>query len=425
MSDQYRISRTTGSLAALTLCLAISGVNLPNPLVPDYTDRFALTPLLQSTLFSIYLAALVLTLLVTVLDPHRRDRSTHDHVRTLLVALAVSAVADLVMLAGSAAFPLLLSGRALAGVAAGLATGSAASVALAGLGETARTAAAGAAVVGALTANIGGGAVASLAGSDTVAYLVTYLGHGALATVLAVALAVSTRAGRRADPGTPATADSAPVLRVVGGYHRRHRTAGYLIGVMSWTSAGIVLSLVAARLRQTSPDLPALGAMAPGIVFLATAWAGQTLVGGRILRLRAWQTALPLIGGMVGLGFALEAGSLSGVLVAAAVFGLGQGPAYSLGMATVTHALPTRVQGRVTSVYAAVSYGSCGVLTVAAGLLATSVGVPETFAVAAACCAVGGVVATVLAGPVQQLRVVDATVDAAADTTAGRRPARV
>ena len=185
MSDQYRISRITGSLAALTLCLSISGVNLPNPLVPDYTDRFALTPLLQSTLFSVYLAALVLTLLATVLDPHRRDRSAPDHVRTLL--------ADLVMLAGSAAFPLLLTGRALAGVAAGLATGSAASVALAGLGEAARTVAAGAAVVGALAANIGVGAVASLVSSGTASFLVTYLGHGALATALAAGLTLSVR----------------------------------------------------------------------------------------------------------------------------------------------------------------------------------------------------------------------------------------
>lgn len=411
MSDQYRISRTTGSLAALTLCLAISGVNLPNPLVPDYTDRFALTPLLQSTLFSVYLAALVLTLLATVLDPHRRDRSSRDHVRTLLIALAVSVLADLVMLAGSAAFPLLLTGRALAGVAAGLATGSAASVALAGLGETARTVAAGAAVTGALAANIGVGAVASLAGSDTsslLPFLVTYLGHGVLATALAVGLAVSTRAGRHvgAGTGTAAATGGAPVLRVIGGYHQRHRTAGYLLGVMSWASAGIVLSLVAAQLRQTSPDLPALGAMAPGIVFLATAWVGQTLVSRRILRLRAWQTSLPLVGGMAGLGVALEAGNVPAVILAAAAFGLGQGPAYSLGMATVTHALPAGTQGQVTSVYAAVAYGSCGVLTVAAGLLATSVGVPETFAVAAVCCAVGGVVATVLAGPVQQLRLV-------------------
>ncbi|WP_297006849.1 MFS transporter [uncultured Corynebacterium sp.] len=406
MPDQHQISRVTGSIAALTLCLAICGVNLPNPLVPDYTDRFALTPLLQSTLFSVYLAALVLTLLATVLDPRRRDRSPRDHVRTLLTALLVSLLADLVMLAGSVSFPLLLTGRALAGVAAGLATGSAASVALAGLGETARTVAAGAAVVGALAANIGVGAVASLTASDTASFLITYLGHGGLAALLAVGLAVSVRTRRRTAPDTPTAAGGTPVVRVVGGYHQRHRTAGYLLGVMSWASAGIVLSLVAARLRQTSPGLSALGAMAPGIVFLTTAWAGQTLVSRRILRLRAWQTSLPLVGGMIGISVALEAGSVPAVLLAAAVFGLGQGPAYSLGMATVTHALPGGTQATMTSVYAAIAYGSCGVLTVAAGMLATSVGVPETCAVAAACCAVGGVVATVLAGPVQQLRVV-------------------
>ena len=397
------VSRTTGACAALTLCLAIAGVNLPNPLAPLYTDRFHLTPLLQSTLFSVYLAALVLTLAATVLDPRRRSRTMTDEVRTLVTALALTLAADLVMLAGTAAFPVLLAGRAVAGAAAGLATGSAAAVALAGLGESARTVAAGAAVVGALAANIGGGTVATLTGAGTASCLAVYLGHALLAGVLAVTLAASARRGRPADvtaAGKPSDAPGrTPVVRVVGGYRQRHRVAGYLIGVMSWTAAGIVLALVATRVRQTSPDLSLLGAMAPGVVFLAVSWVGQLLVNRRILRLRAWQTSLPLVLGLAGLGVALDAGNYPAVLAAAAVCGLGQGPCYSLGLATVTHGLPPERQGRAASVYAAVAYGCCGVLTVLAGLLATAAGVAETFTVTAVVCVVAGVTATLLAGP--------------------------
>jgi MFS family permease len=397
------VSRITGACAALTLCLAIAGVNLPNPLAPLYTERFQLTPLLQSVLFSVYLAALVVTLVATVLDPRRRARTMDDEVRTLVTALVLTLVADLVMLAGTAAFPVLLVGRAVAGVSVGLATGSAAAVALAGLGETARTVAAGAAVVGALAANIGGGAVATLTGSGTASCLLVYLGHALLAAVLAGALALAARrpaSDDRATTGT--TAPVACVIRVVGGYRRRHRGAGYLIGMMSWTAAGIVLALVATRVRQTSPDLSLLGAMAPGVVFLAASWGGQLLVNRRILRLRSWQTALPLVLGLAGLGIALEVGNYAAVLLAAAVGGLGQGPCYSLGLATVTHGVPPQHQGRAASTYAAVAYGSCGVLTVTAGLLATAVSVAETFTVAAVVCAVAGVTATALAGDPSQ-----------------------
>lgn len=396
------VTRTTGACAALTLCLAIAGVNLPNPLAPLYSDRFHLTPLLQSTLFSVYLAALMLTLAATVLDPRRRSRTMTDEVRTLVTALVLTLAADLVMLAGTAAFPVLLAGRAVAGVAAGLATGSAAAVALAGLGESARTVAAGAAVVGALAANIGGGTVATLTGSGTASCLSVYLGHALLAGILAVALTGSVRRGRPADvtdAGTGEPSGATPVVRVVGGYRRRHRVAGYLIGVMSWTAAGIVLALVATRVRQTSPDLSLLGAMAPGVVFLAVSWVGQLLVNRRILQLRAWQTALPLVLGLAGLGIALDAGNYAAVLLAAAICGLGQGPCYSLGLATVTHGLPPERQGRAASVYAAVAYGSCGVLTVLAGLLANAAGVAETFTVTAVVCVVAGVTATLLAGP--------------------------
>ena len=345
----------------------------------------------------------MLTLAATVLDPRRRSRTMTDEVRTLVTALALTLAADLVMLAGTAAFPVLLAGRAVAGAAAGLATGSAAAVALAGLGESARTVAAGAAVVGALAANIGGGTVATLTGAGTASCLSVYLGHALLAGVLAVTLVASARRGRPADvtaAGKPSDAPGrTPVVRVVGGYRQRHRVAGYLIGVMSWTAAGIVLALVATRVRQTSPDLSLLGAMAPGVVFLAVSWVGQLLVNRRILRLRAWQTSLPLVLGLAGLGVALDAGNYPAVLAAAAVCGLGQGPCYSLGLATVTHGLPPERQGRAASVYAAVAYGCCGVLTVLAGLLATAAGVAETFTVTAVVCVVAGVTATLLAGP--------------------------
>ncbi|MCU1564635.1 MAG: major facilitator superfamily permease, partial [Arthrobacter sp.] len=59
-----------------------------------------------------------------------------------------------------------------------------------------------------------------------------------------------------------------------------------------------------------------------------------------ILRLRAWHVLIPLLVGTALAALSLEARSYPGLLVACAVIGLGQGPGYTLGLATVTHGRP-------------------------------------------------------------------------------------
>lgn len=397
------ISRTTGVLAAVTLCLAIAAVNLPNPLVPLYAQRFGLSPLMQSMLFSAYLLALLATLLVVIARPQGGLRS---QLRRLCAALALCVLADLVMLVGSDAFAALVVGRVIAGVAAGLATGASAAIALAGLGERSRTSAGTGAVVGALFANLLGGVLGSFL---AVPFAATYLAHAGLVVLVGIALFVSARRGAAESRRPQRLEQARPVVEVVGGYHRRHRIAGYLIGALSWTTAGIVLALVAADLRQSVPSLSLLATMIPGCLFLASAWVGQALSGSHLLRMRAWTTCVPVVLGVAGIGGALLGGDYVMLLVASVLCGLGQGPSYSLGLATVTHGLPPSRQGRAASSYAAVAYGACGVLTVIAGGLANRVGVPEAFITYAVVFGLMGTVATALAGPAQRLRVAAAS----------------
>lgn len=403
--NEPSIRRVAGMLSALALCVSIAGVNLPNPLVPLYAERFGLTPLLESALFSAYLLALLVTLVVTLARP---AHSMRTEVTMVIAAMGVVVVADLTMLAGSASFALLVLGRVIAGVAAGIATGAASAVALAGLGERSRTVAGTAAVVGALAANLLGGLLGAVL---PVPFPAVYLGHATVAALIGAGLwsATSQRSQARgahtsrALHRTQPTRVAHPVAEVVGGYHRRHRVAGYVLGALAWSSAGIVLALVATQVRHSRPELSLFETMIPGCVFLACAWLGQTVCAGRMLQLRAWMTGLPLVVGTAGIGLALHSGNSAALLLAAAVAGLGQGPSYSLGLATVTHGLAPIQQAHAASTYAAVAYGVCGVCTLAVGVVANLIGVPDAIIACAGIFAVGILVTVVLAGPAQRV----------------------
>ncbi|GAA1644533.1 MFS transporter [Actinoplanes couchii] len=379
-----------GALAVAGFVVVIVGVNLPNPLMPLYTERYGLTPLAQSVLFSLYLLALVATLSMVIRRPSPRLSPR----TTLIVALVLSAGTDLLMVWGSQMFAGLAAGRLAAGVSVGLATGSAATVALAALGERARTMVASGAVIGSLAGNLGGG----LLGVLTPAPLETvYSVH------LLVTLAVATSLLLVRGVPAPSTTAAEPVTGEPSGYRPRHRRAALLLGAMSWSAAGVVLALVPTSLRLALPGVSLLQAVLPGAMFLAAAWAAQTLCRRRILRLRAWQLSVPLVIGMALIAVALDQGRWWLLLAGAVIGGLGQGPAYSLGLATVTFGLRAARQGRAASWYAAVAYGACGVVTTAVGAYALQAGVPAAIATLTAGLAVAGLSAAAFAGAPQRV----------------------
>nr|WP_269329510.1 MFS transporter [Kineosporia babensis] len=376
-------------MAIAGFCVVLVGVNLPNPLVPLYTAHYGLTPLAQSVMFSVYLLALVITLLAVMLSS--RPPSPH---RTLVAALALCAVSDLLMMLGATSYATLLTGRLVAGVSVGLATGSAATLALAGLGERARTTVASGAVIGSLLGNVGGGLFGSVLPAPQLtvfaAHLLITLGVGA-AVVLAARRSSATATEPQAQPST------------VPGYLRRHRRAGLVLGAMAWSTAGVVLALVPAALREVLPEISLLEAVLPGGVFLATAWLAQLACRRYLLWLRAWQLSIPLVTGLVMIAAALEAGAIGWLLVGAVVCGLGQGPAYSLGLATVTHGLRAGRQGRAASAYAAVAYGVCGAVTTATGAYALTSDVPSAIGGLALILAAAGLIAAAFAGARQRV----------------------
>lgn len=409
-----RWAARSGALAIAGFCTVLVGVNLPNPLIPLYTTHYGLTALAQSAVFSVYLLALVITLVAAMRLPDGYRQARHR----LVLALGFCAVCDLLMALGADSLGSLVAGRIVAGVSVGLATGSAATLALAGLGERARTAVATGAVVGSLLGNVGGGLFGSVLPAPT---LTVYAGHLVAAVLVGVGTllsarwptaeaAVATGSSRSPDapprcPGEVAADVSLAVAaqQVPQIYRTRHRRAGILLGAMAWSVAGVILALVPAAVRALLPSVSLLGAVLPGGLFLAVAWLAQLSCRRRLLRLRAWQVSIPMVAGLGLVGVALGTGRLGLLLVGAALCGLGQGPAYSLGLATVTHGLRAERQGRVASAYAAVAYAACGTVTTATGAVALSSTVPSAIGTLTVVVALAALVAVAFAGAPQRL----------------------
>ncbi|MCE0535440.1 MFS transporter [Kineosporia rhizophila] len=391
--------QAVGAVAVAAFCTVLAGVNLPNPLVPLYVDRYGLSPLAQSTLFGLYLLALVLTLVFILSRSERNAASGERAAAILMTALLLTIAADVLMVFGAEVLPFLLAGRMVSGVGVALATGASATLALAGLGEQARTVVASGAVIGSLIGNVGGGFLGSVLPTPQT---LVFVAHLALTALVLAVLVLLSRAPRSSAPKARAGERSGALWKA--DYGPRHRAAGLLLGAMAWSAAGVVLALVPGALRSAVPSMSLLAAVFPGGAFLTAAWVGQVICGRRLLRMRAWQLSIPVVGGMAMIALALETADLTLLVAGAIVCGSGQGPAYSLGLATVTHGLSAGHQGRSASVFAAIAYGTCGVVTIATGALARAVGVPSAVEALTVVLAGVALIVAALAGRPQPIR---------------------
>lgn len=388
--------RRSGLLSSLSFCCIVAGVNIPNPLMPLYVDRFDLTPTGQAALFVVYLGALVPTLIVvSILNPRGIGQRK---ARTLLTAgLVLATASDCASVLGAASVPALFTGRMLAGLSLGLATGSAAGIALAALGESARTLIANGAVLGSLIGNLGAAIVATTMPHPAE---IPYLLHLVLLLACAGSIVSCFRHVSFDNPPSPASRAS-PHKEAASPYTRRHVAAGFSLGGVAWAAAGVVLALIPSAVRSATHETSLLIASLPAATFLAAAWIGQAASRVILLRLRAWQVSIPLIGGLLLMALGVHNSMLWITMAGAITCGLGQGPAYSLGLATVTYRLSPIRQGRTANDYAATAYASCAAVTLACGAVASSTSVAAGLLVVALLSAFALILAVVLAGPPQ------------------------
>jgi len=353
-----RRPRPSFLLPATTLVCFLLASSAPTPLYRLYQDEFRFA---TSTLTAVY-AAYPLSLLLTLITAG--TRASRSPRRSVLAALALELVAMTLFLRAGHVLVLLLA-RILQGVATAIATS-----ALATWVQTVAPRQAAAVNSLAPMIGIGGGA---LSASLVVALAPDPVVCIFLALLVAFAVALVQVARSQAGAGQPAVTDgNEPAAGpTVSQSRRRTETAGLILLLVTlWALVGFVLSM--------GPDLVSLlhGSASPVLGGFTVAVLGGTgavaIVGSGHLRTLSsplpWAAALST--GTALLTAAVAVHSLTLLLVATAVAGLGVGPSFRLVLDVMLRRHRPAQAGRVLTIAYAVSYLANSVPALAAGVAA-------------------------------------------------------
>jgi MFS family permease len=335
---QIPVGAVAARTAAFVICMAAT--TLPTPLYDLYATRFGFHTLTITVLFAVYAVGVVLTL---VMFGQLSDAIGRRPV--MLSAVAISVVSSLI-LAFAQGLGLLLLGRVVSGLAAGLMTG-AGTAAVIDLFPPGRRDAGGTLAVAANTGGLALGTLFAGVLADLASHpLVTpYLAQAVLGVLACAALLVTPRygsaAGRRFRLGrlkVPAAIRSNYVRAVLSG-----GAAFAVTGVVTSVSALFLLTV----LHDTSH---VLAGSVVAIVFMFM--AGGQLGARRTTPHRA------MLAGCAGLALAgvvlllaLTLHSLAALLIAAVALGASGGMCINAGVATTVGRVREDQRGMVSSAY--------------------------------------------------------------------------
>lgn len=374
---------------ALAFAVIMLGTTLPTPLYVLYQHRLGFSTLMSTVIFAAY-AVGVLTALVLF----GRVSDILGRRRTLLPGLACAVLSALVFLSADN-LPLLIVGRVLSGLSAGVFTGTATAT-LVDLVDLADEGAGERATLVATVANMGG-----LGTGPLLAGLLAQLAPDPLRLPFEVhlgMLAVVT-AGVWLMP-EPVEVTGRPRLRMTRPRVPEQVRATFLqasiAGFAGFAMLGLFTAVAPSFLgRLLHLHDPALSGAVVCTVFAASAIGQITLVRplGR--------AALPvgcalLIAGMALLIAGLAAGALGLLLGAAVTAGLGQGVSFRAGLGAINAEAPGGQRAEVASTYFTVLYVAISVPVVGVGLAADVVGLRAAgigFGLAVALLAVSALVA--------------------------------
>jgi MFS family permease len=381
------LGRGAGFVAvAFAFFVAMVGTTLPTPLYGIYRAQFGFSELTVTIIFATYAVGVLTALLVF--------GSTSDQVgrrRVLLPGLALSALSAVMFLLAQG-LSLLLVGRLLSGLSAGLLTGTA-TAALIDLAPPQRRARA---TLIATLVNMGGlGCGPLLAG---------LLAEGAasplrLPFAVDLALLVPAVAGVWLMP-EPVEHLTGFKLRVQGLVIPAEIRSVFVRGAVASFAGFAVLGLCSA----VAPAFLAeeLGVTSPALIGLVvfTVFVGST--GGQLLL--DWipeSLALPvgcasLIVGMAVLALSLILRSLPLLVLALAVAGLGQGLSFRAGLTAVNAGAPEAQRGEVASTFFVVCYVAISLPVVGEGVLADTIGLRAAGLIFASAVAVLALIAMIL-----------------------------
>ncbi len=362
---QGRPGRRFGFAAtAFALAIGMLGTTLPTSLYGLYRQRFGFSELMITVIFATYAVGVIASLLLFGGLSYQIGRR-----RVLLPGLVLSAFSAVCFLTATG-LPLLLVGRVLSGLSAGIFTGTATAtlIDLAPAGRRGRaTLVAAVANMGALGAGpLLGGLLSQWAGSPL-----------RLTFWVDLALLVPAAIGIWAMP-EPITSTSHPQLRPHALKVPREMRSTFIEAAMAGFAGFAVLGLfVAVTPDFLGQDLGVSSRAIVGLVVFAV-FAAST-VGQLALEFVPERAAIPagagaLIAGMGSLALGLAAPSLALLVLGGVIAGFGQGLSFRGGLTEVNEHAPADQRGEVASSFFVVLYTAISLPVIGEGVLAQAIG---------------------------------------------------
>lgn len=334
------------------------GTTLPTPMYATYQERLGFSLTTVTVVFATYAVGVLAALLVT-----GRWSDAVGRRPLLLAGLALAAASDVVFLAADTTWVLLV-GRLVSGLSAGIYVGTATAAVI----EAAPPAWRERAPLVATAANIGGLGLGPLVAAVLISVgpwpvHLSFAAHLVVVLVVAVLLlgvpeTVDVRPGARlrlSRPAVPAAARTTFVGAAVAGF------AGFsVLGLMTAVSPRFVA-------QASSGAGPVLGVSVVVVLFGSSVLA-QVLLRRVRLVVAVDLGCVLLAAGTGVLAVAIATGSLPLMLAAAVAGGAGQGLSFSKGLASVLSRVEPAQRAGTTSAFFVVAYVAISVPVVGGGL---------------------------------------------------------
>ena len=367
--------RLAFGMLAYAFAAIMVGTTLPTPMYALYGEQMHFAVLTTTVIYATYAGGVLFALLAFGRWSDAIGR------RPVLLAGVVFAVASAAVFLVAHSVPMLLVGRVLSGLSAGIFTGTATAAVIEAAPENWRTRAAAVATV----ANIGGLGTGPLLAGLLVEYApaplhLSFIVHIVLALLAGAAVLIVPETSQRTGSigvqrlSVPAEVRAVFVIAALAAF------AGFAVTGLFTAVAPSFLSQVVGITNHAVAGLIACS------IFAASAVAQVAARTMNPQRAVAIGCAI-LVVGMVILAVALHFSSLAGLIAAAVVSGIGQGISFSRGLAAVAERTPPGRRAEVSSTYFVVAYVAISLPVVGEGLAARRWGLQTagvTFAIAVA-----------------------------------------
>jgi len=387
-------TRLAFGMLAYAFAAIMVGTTLPTPMYALYGEQMHFAVLTTTVIYATYAGGVLFALLAFGRWSDAIGR------RPVLLAGVVFAVASAAVFLVAHSVSMLLVGRVLSGLSAGIFTGTATAAVIEAAPENWRTRAAAVATV----ANIGGLGTGPLLAGLLVEYApgplhLSFIVHIVLALLAGAAVLIVPETSQRTGSigvqrlSVPAEVRAVFVIAALAAF------AGFAVTGLFTAVAPSFLSQVVGITNHAVAGLIACS------IFAASAVAQVAARTMNPQRAVAIGCAI-LVAGMVILAVALHFSSLAGLIAAAVVSGIGQGISFSRGLAAVAERTPPGRRAEVSSTYFVVAYVAISLPVVGEGLAARRWGLQTagvTFAIAVAILSIICLVA-ILAQEARQFR---------------------